>query len=417
MCLMELGLSAESLLWQSEFDSRRRVYADAEHIYKIQLSSHAPVVVAPRAQDLAGELEVLERCKSIGGIPSPIQHHRSESYEVLILRRVSGETLDKLQVSWPRLLTILISLTRTLVSLARRGVSHNDVRAENVLVSTGSVTLLDFDQATTTSTRAALLRSFGLEIGEGVVHAGLLSIVKTEIKKRMSPRTVRFFKRLAGRGDELDGHKLPTLAEDASAASKSLLSAWKLAQESAASSPGCRQAYYSFHHEGIHFPGERPWIERWKMLEAAADCSGKRVLELGCNMALLSSFLLKQGGAHAALAVDSDAQILQAAALTAAALSVSPAFTRVDFDDSADWESRLAGFGADVVFALNVLNWVRDKDRFMSFLGGFDEVVFEGHESQGVAEARFRAVGFRRIELLGQSERGRPLMRFQKALA
>jgi predicted Ser/Thr protein kinase len=417
MCLMELGIASDSLLWQSEFDPHRRVYAYEDQIYKIQLSNH-DAVVAPRARDLAGELELLERCKGIPGTPLPIYHHRSEAYEVLVSRRAVGETLDKLQVGWLRLLGILVSLARILIALARRGVSQNDVRAENVLVGTDSVTLLDFDQATLTSTTAALLRSFsGLEVGEGAVHAGLFSIVKTEVKKRTSPRTVRLLKRLLGRGDEIDGHRLPTLAEDARAASKSLLLAWKIAQESAASSPGCRLAYYSFHHGRLHFPGERPWLERWKMLEAAADCSGKRVLELGCNMALLSCFLLKEGRAQATLAVDSDAQILEAAALTASALSVSPAFARVDFDDPADWESRLAGFGADVVFALNVLNWVGDKARFMSFLARFDEVVFEGHESRSVAEARFRAAGFSRIELLGQSERGRPLLRCRKAPA
>jgi hypothetical protein len=416
-CLTELGLRAESLLWQSPYDPKRRIYAHEDSVYKVQLSSRESSARS-RAQDLAGEFELLERCRDLPGVPAVLEHQRSEAHEVLVLRRLEGETLDQIEVSWPRLLVILASVAGTLIALARRGVSHNDVRAENVLVDADSVTLLDFDQATRASTIQALLRSFtGFEIGEGVVHRGLPSLVKSEIHRRLSPRVIRVLKRLLGRKDDVDGHALPTLPGAADAASSCLLAAWKLAQESAASSPGCRQAYHSFRHRGIDFPGERPWLARWRQLDDAVDWSGRRVLELGCNMALLSSFALQEAGAAAALAVDADEQILGAAALTASALAVSPSFAQVDFDDAGDWESRLSRFEPDLVFALNVLNWVRDKDRFMAFLARFDDVVFEGHESMAVAEARFRAVGFRRIELLGLSERGRPLLRCRKAPA
>ena len=60
--------------------------------------------------------------------------------------------------------------------------------------------------------------------------------------------------------------------------------------------------------------------------------------------------------------------------------------------------------------ALSVLHWVQDQGRLLAFLGRFDEVVFEGHDSSRIERARLREAGFTEIDLVDTSERGRPIL-------
>ena len=207
---------------------------------------------------------------------------------------------------------------------------------------------------------------------------------------------------------------LPVLPDSASSQLKNLLQAWKIAQDSEANAPGQHLAYYSLSLEGYHFPGERPWIDRWDTLRSITDYSSKRILELGCNMGMLSTHLLKDCNVKAALAVDADAKILESAEHVGLAFDVRPILRRIDFDSDDDWEAELADFKADIVFALSVLNWVQDKQRLLNFLGDYAEVIFEGHDSVEVETNRLRTVGFRRFDIVGISERGRAVIHCQK---
>jgi hypothetical protein len=67
-----------------------------------------------------------------------------------------------------------------------------------------------------------------------------------------------------------------------------------------------------------------------------------------------------------------------------------------------------------VVVALSVLHWVEDQARFLAFLGRFDEVVFEGHDSSRIERERLRQAGFTEIDLVDTSERGRPILLARK---
>ena len=102
------------------------------------------------------------------------------------------------------------------------------------------------------------------------------------------------------------------------------------------------------------------------------------------------------------------------AAIVAEALGVQPQFRRIDFDRDGNWEDQLAAFRPDVVVALSVLHWVQDKARFLAFLGRFDEVIFEGHDSSRTERRRLLQAGFTEIDLVDTSERGRPLLRARK---
>jgi hypothetical protein len=208
---------------------------------------------------------------------------------------------------------------------------------------------------------------------------------------------------------ENSSNKLPVLLEGASSNLRYFLDAWRIAQLSDASSPNQKVAYYSFNFEGHHFPGERKWEDRWKVLRLITNYEGKRILELGCNMSFLSCFLLKEERA-----VDMDADVLEAANLVSSALGVKPSYKQQNFDSPDNWEDKLRDFKPDIVFALNVLNWVQDKERLLKFLGCFNEVVFEGHDDYETEKNRFLLHGFKEIRLVSKSERNRPVIHCRK---
>jgi len=159
-CLSALDIESATLLWQSTIDPFRRVYAANGCIYKVVALQHE-ITGNLRAQNLAGESAILRHCGGITGVPSVIAYHKSDEFEVLVLERLPGELLDKLDVSWPRLLVNLTKLAAILLNLSWRGISHNDVVSRNILVSPeGSVSLIDFDQATRTSFIVAIIRQF-----------------------------------------------------------------------------------------------------------------------------------------------------------------------------------------------------------------------------------------------------------------
>ena len=207
---------------------------------------------------------------------------------------------------------------------------------------------------------------------------------------------------------------LPPLPPQAGPALRALHGAWRLAAASGASAPGAAMAYHELEWQGLLLPGERPWAERWQTLRRITPYRGRRVLELGCNLGLLSTFLLKDAGAAAALAVDRNPLILAAAARTAAALGVTPTFRALDLDRDPDWEAALAAFRPDVVFALSLFRWVHDQARLMAFLGRCDELIYEGHASARTEWRRLRAAGFETITLIATSERGRAILHCRK---
>jgi len=414
-CLGLFNIESGTLLHQSTFDPFRRTYVSNGYIYKVVALQHE-ITSNLRAQNLAGEFAILKRCAGIPGVPSVIAHHKTDEFEVLVMRRLPGERFTDLTVGWFRLFIILSKLAIILLRLSWRGISHNDILPRNILVtSKGSVSLIDFDQATRTQFLVALIRQFtGKNIRGSNVYGSLVTTLKKCVRKKLSPRMVQFLRRLLRRNNNEAMQTLPTLPGDASSQLKSLLKAWEMAQDSDANAPGQHLAYYSLSLEDYYFPGERPWIDRWNMLRSITDYSGKRIMELGCNMGLLSTFLLKDSHASAILAVDIDPKILESAKQIGTAFGVKPALKVIDFDDPRDWETKLFDFRPDIVFALNVLNWVEDKERLLNFLGRFREIIFEGHDSFVVESNRLSNVGFKQINIVGISERNRQVLHCRK---
>jgi len=93
---------------------------------------------------------------------------------------------------------------------------------------------------------------------------------------------------------------------------------------------------------------------------------------------------------------------------------VNPVFKQINFDSAKDWESDILSYNIDIVFALNILNWVNDKDRFLKFLSNFPEIIFEGHDTAEAERKRFEQIGFNKIEEIGYSERERIILKCVK---
>lgn len=181
-----------------------------------------------------------------------------------------------------------------------------------------------------------------------------------------------------------------------------LARAWEMGARSMGS------VYYSLDLPTRELPGDRPWLERWSQLRDAFDFRGRRVLELGANMGLLSMFALVEG-AEAAIAADRDRSVLRAGQVAASALDVFPTFVHCDVAYSPMWEDTLLSHTPDVMFLLNVIHWVEGPERLMRFCAQFDELVVEDHEPFEVARDRFRAIGFDEVRLVGTTEIDRPL--------
>jgi Phosphotransferase enzyme family len=392
--------------WQGPLDPARTYGAAADRFYKTVASEAAG---PKRRQDARGEFALLRRCRGLAGVPEALEMIDDAQHQVLVLRRVPGRPLSSIELGWLAFARVMLRLSRVVWALARRGVRHNDLRPENVMVTPdGGIHLVDFDQASTGGLLECLLAGLGLPVGGAPVCNGLLA----PLRERVQARLVR-----ALRGTRLRARPSapPSLPASAGPAARTLHEAWRIAAAANASSPGRAIAYYQLDFDGLHFPGERPWAARWRSLRRVSAYTDRRVLELGCNMALLSTFLLKEAGAAAALAVDRDPMILEAAAKVAQAFGVQPQLRRVDFDRDAAWEDQLEAFAPDVVVALSVLRWVQDKARFLAFLGRFDEVIFEGHDSSRTERARLRQAGFGAIDLVDTSERGRPIILARKS--
>jgi hypothetical protein len=406
------SLPAGMWCWPSPLDPARGFGVADDRFYKLADRRGA---LPGRRQDLRGEFELLQRCRGVAGVPEALDLIEDAARQVLVLRTVPGQPLSRLEPGWPGFALVMARVAAVVWALARRGVRHNDLRPENILVAEdGGVCLVDFDQASRGGLIQCLLAAVGLRIAGAPVCNGLAAPLRERLQARLSPRLIR-----ALRGNRLSParRRVPALAPLPAGAGpefQAMHEAWRLAAAAGASSPGQPVAYYELTFQGIRFPGERPWPPRWDRLCRVTRYAERRVLELGCNMALWSTFALKDAGARAALAVDADPRILEAAAKVAAAFGAAPTFQQVDFDRDPGWEDELEAFRPDLVIASSVLHWVRDKARFLAFLGRFDEVIFEGHDSSRTERTRLAQAGFTAIDLVDTSERGRPLLLARK---
>lgn len=386
--------------------ARLRVSDTPGRLYFVDGCGHFVKVVAPaldpttrlRNNTLERETAILRSLEGMTGFPRVAFLEQAPDWQALGTDHIEGARLSETRLPSRRLPLLSMKLAWLLVRLSLRGLSHNDVKAENVVLSSsGSVWLLDFDQATAGHGRfTALVRNFlGSHFTRDgvVVHGSFRTLVRGLSRRRSLARLRR----------------LPPKGAAVTEQQKMLYRAWQLAQQSDANAPGDRVAYYALRVGDLQLPGERPWAERWDVLRGKVDFADKRVLELGCNMGLLSTYLVRFEGAAAALGVDNDATILRSAQLVADAFGVSVQWRRADLADPADVDDLIA-FRPDIVTCLNVWHWVDDTTHLARLLARAPELIFEGHESAAVETDRLRSFGFDRVEVVALSERRRPIL-------
>ncbi|HQO78214.1 MAG TPA: hypothetical protein PLG17_06855 [Thermodesulfobacteriota bacterium] len=199
-----------------------------------------------------------------------------------------------------------------------------------------------------------------------------------------------------------------------------LEAAWDIAARSNASYPGKYVAYYSLNVDGRYFEGERPWEERWSYIGPAlreacgGSLDGKKILELGCNLGLLSVWAAREGAQCRGYEYEAD--ILEGCRLVAEEFGVEQQcrwqqadFNRKEMTDAIE-------DGADVCTCLSVMNWVRNKENLIGLMSRQKVVLYEGHESDEVELKRLAQAGFGSVKKVAVSERGRSILLGQKYL-
>ena len=371
----------------------RRIYVSDGKVFKI-VREREPEF----RNDLVTEFELLREFAGVGYLPRAIEVRTERDYVALVLEQELGEQIGQVGDPLSRKVS-LGAIARAYLGLNARGLRHGDATLGNILVEPGgAVRVLDLDQAVKTNPAAAFLGDF---LGAGP-HPAVRTVPHLLLRLGLGRM------KLGGLGRVARRLRRRSAAEDTVPNSR-LDEVWEMASMTDANAPGRKVAYYRIAYEGRLMPGERAWEPRWDAIRRAVDFRGKRLLELGCNLGLLSCYARNEAasGCHG---VDHEQRIVDAAVNFAKFAEVDTTFSRCDFDSPEPWESELGAENYDIVSALSVVNWLKDRKRFLAFLGRFREVIFEGHDSVGVETDRLRSVGFTRIEIVAVSERGRPLV-------
>jgi predicted Ser/Thr protein kinase len=175
--------------WSSPLDSGRSYGVTDDRFYKIV----APQACASRRrQDLRGEFDLLRRCRGLAGIPEALELIEADGRQILVLERVFGQPLCRLELPWRDFVLIELRLLRVVWAVARRGVRHNDLRPENVMVAPdGRIHIVDFDQASGGGFLECLAAGLGIPVGGAPVCNGVLAPLRERIQARLSPRVIR----------------------------------------------------------------------------------------------------------------------------------------------------------------------------------------------------------------------------------
>jgi hypothetical protein len=320
----------------------------------------------------------------------------SGSWEILTRPWIEGDPLATMSAGlrFGERLALFRRLLEEVVRLRRVGVGVGDLHPETIVVSGDAIWLLGYGHAVerTAGDRHALPRLLA-----GVLFPDL---------KRWRERLGTLFQGTA---------RTPVPPDDGQAVSAEegsweheielLRQAWHLGRTGGENS----SPYYAFTYRGVHFPGGRPWYLRWEPIRHSIDFRNKRVIELGCNMGLLSSFAMIHGAASA-IGVDHEPDIVESARLVARALSSGAEFETIDLGADRDWEKELGS--ADIVTMLSVWNWLspETQQRALRFLGRHGEVLYEGHDPLDVEVARLQSAGFHDVRVLATTDRNRCLL-------
>jgi hypothetical protein len=407
------------LLSVSKYSSDCRVYRANDTIFKIR--RFTPSSISGRNNSFEDEYLIMRQLSSVPGVPAVRSYKRTGEWEQLemeLLPELCGydPTFGMPHETFKDFLDIV----RVTLQINGLGCSHGDLHWRNVGRNvTGGISVFDFDQACLASQwRCAVRDIFGLGTCERRSECSLFNRLRyvrgigflLRALARLAKECIKFVSRTSPSSTQGIHLSNPTFMQramlQADPALEMLAEAWSVASSSKASAPDVEMAYYSIDIGGVNFPGERPWILRWERIRRHVDFKGKRLLELGCNMGMLSIHA-KLSGAAFCLGIDIDKDILTAATLASRAFGTDVEHRELNLGEPSPWEEELKEF--DIISALSVLHWVKDKNRVWAFVSKHKEVLYEGHESEQEAEDNLKKAGFTHIVRLGTTERNRQM--------
>jgi predicted Ser/Thr protein kinase len=397
-----IGLGAR-LLACSESSTNRRIYEHNGLVYKIATSHEDKY-----SNTLYDEFKILQKIKDINCVPEVISYKSYDDCSILVLKKYFGDQIGQFGDLVSNCKASVFSLFSSFMTLNRVGLRHGDAHFKNILfLPDGNLKIVDFDQATFTTPLRAFMGDFlsiGRDRGKRSVGRLLAQVIFARLPAlfRKHLRLGAFIRR---RRYEKSCNTSGTVSN-----SSELMDIWQQAAQSDSNAPGVRISYYSLRYGGVVYKGERAWESRWASINSAVDFKGKRLLELGCNLGLLSCYAQQAGALAGGMAVDYDEKIIDAAKKLAQFVGVEVAFRICDFDLEQPWENEIPVKDFRIVSALSVLNWLKNKERFLKFLSQFSELIYEGHDSLNVEVDRLQAIGFSKIQIISVSERGRVVL-------
>lgn len=334
-----------------------------------------------------------------------VEYSNRGKWDVLTMPWYEGTSLASDEVlPFPQRLRVARGVLSELSRLHKAGVAHGDVHPNNILVTKDGVKLLDYDSAS---------EGKGMGLWSAEMRSRTFPLWRLMVSLVVpGARAVRErLQALRSKGRVRPAAHKPASAAPAAGAQDDislLRQAWSLAS---LSDDGVSEAkaYYALTYKGVHLPGDRPWCLRWEPIRRSVDFKNKRLVELGCNSGLLSSYAMIHG-ATSATGADYDAQLVESAKHVARALKSGAEFHRVDVAADPGWEEKL-GTG-DIATALSLVQWLAPdaQERVLRFLGRHREVLYEGHDPLEVEMNRLRKVGFTDIKVLANTERERVLL-------
>jgi predicted Ser/Thr protein kinase len=386
---------------------QRRIYEKDQVIYKIVLTEENLY-----ENSIQEEFEILHKLKHLKCTPNPISVDIYGECSILSIKKYHGEHISQFGDLVSRNKASIFAIAKAILALNFQGLRHGDIHIQNLLfLPSGAVKILDYDQAIFTTPLKAFWGDF-VGIGKFPAKGCAMRLFVQLILSKLPS----FLRRYLKIGAFVRRRRFEKSSKELSATDRgsNFAEIWRQAMVSDSNAPGNRICYYSLNYKDSIYLGERSWEVRWKKISEAVNFKGKKMLELGCNLGLLSCYAQYSGALPGGLAIDKDPKIISAARDMAQFASVNVRFQACDFDSEGRWEEEIDMREYDIVSALSVLNWLKDKNRFLTFLGCFHELLYEGHDSIAIEVSRLNSVGFCNISIVTVSERGRVVLLAKK---
>lgn len=100
------------------------------------------------------EVVILNKLRSIDGVSKILEYFEYLGYYCVVMEYYKGQDLfdyigDKEKLSIEETRSIIKRLVEILIELEKKQIYHNDIKDENIMMSEGKITLIDFGAATT----------------------------------------------------------------------------------------------------------------------------------------------------------------------------------------------------------------------------------------------------------------------------